>query len=108
MSEETPIRIECECMTFTLAARLNAELEKLGEIKDTQLARKVAHMQKIVDGLLEGKAAHERQRRDAVKEVLGIVKRREMRMGAANKKIVTVPWEVQVEPKKGAKKRKKK
>lgn len=103
-----PIRIECECMTFALAERLNAELEKIRNIQvgeeGQHLKRKISHMQKVVDGLLQGKEAHERYKHDVVKQVLGVVKRREMGVVAANKRISTVPWEVNNQPKKRKKK----
>lgn len=103
----SPIRIECDCMTFTLAARLKEELEKIKDIDNKQVARKVTHMQKVVDGLLEGRRAHERQRRDVVKEVLGVVKRRELRMTAANKRLAVVPWEADPETQESKKRKKK-
>jgi len=86
-------------MTFDLATKLMKIVREM-KTSDAPLKRQIKRVEEVLDGVLKGVKAHEQFRREIVKDVLNVAKKRELNV----KKFSTVPWEVDQTPKKRKKK----
>jgi len=100
------LKTKCECMT-RLGAKfsesylkdLEIDLAKIDETKTNKnqlqiLKKKVAKMTKLVDSIEKGAKIHDEDQKQYMRNLIELVKKRDINTSHKRKKITTVPWEI--------------
>lgn len=95
------LKTKCDCLTYEAALKIKEHLEESAKIHAMiddntanvkNLKRKLNHLEKAVEQVLTGRCLEEQRKEEYRQTLIEFVKKREINVEPANKKIKTVPW----------------
>jgi hypothetical protein len=87
------LKSKCNCQSYESAVKVKGELAALED--ETRQHKKMLHLARVADELVEAKRKHEQDKAEYMKNVIEFAKKRDLNVGPRSKRIKTVPWTVE-------------